>query len=312
MSRPVARVMTPLQWAMLVILSVLWGGSFFFAGVAVREVPPVTIAAVRAGGAALILNAALPLAGLRLPAGLHIWIAFAVMGIVNNVIPFALIFWGQSHISSGLASILNATTPLSTIVVAHFATRDEKLTGGRIVGVAIGFFGVAAMMGPQVLTGLGTDVLAQAAIVLAGFSYACAGVYGRRFGRMGVPPMVIATGQVTTSSIVLLPAALLIDAPWTLPVPSWPVILSLVGIAALSTALAYLLYFRILAAAGATNLLLVTFLIPVTAITMGGLFLGERLEARHFVGMAMIGLGLACIDGRPFRLLSRGLDSKRG
>lgn len=306
MTGTVRRVMSPVQWAMLVGLSVLWGGSFFFAGVAVREVPPLTVAAVRAAGAALILNAALPLVGLRLPKGVAIWGAFAIMGVINNVIPFALIFWGQSHIPSGLASILNATTPLSTIVVAHWATSDEKMAGHRLLGVLVGFFGVAAMVGPQMLlAGLGANVFAQLAVVLAGFSYACAGVYGRRFARLGVSPVLTATGQVTASGLVLVPVALLVDQPWLLPSPSVPVWASLVGLAALSTALAYVVYFRILAAAGATNLLLVTFLIPVSAVTLGAVVLGERLEPRHFVGMALISLGLAFIDGRPFRLLLR-------
>ncbi|MDB5597534.1 MAG: transporter permease [Hyphomicrobiales bacterium] len=303
MVQAVNRVMTPLQWGMLVALSILWGGSFFFAGIAVREVPPLTVAVVRAGGAALILNAALPLLGLRLPREPRLWMAFAVMGFINNVVPFTLIFWGQSHIPSGLASILNATTPLSTIVVAHLATSDEKMAGGRLAGVLIGFCGVATMIGAQLLGGLGTDVLAQLAIVLAGFSYACAGVYGRRFSRMGVRPMITATGQVTASGVMLLPMSLLYDAPWTLPMPSLQVWAALFGIAALSTALAYVLYFRLLAAAGATNLLLVTFLIPVSAVGMGVLVLHEHLEPRHFLGMALIGVGLACIDGRIFRVI---------
>jgi drug/metabolite transporter (DMT)-like permease len=275
-------------------------------------VPPLTVAAVRAAGAALILNAALPLVGLRLPSGSHIWLAFAVMGVINNVIPFALIFWGQSHIPSGLASILNATTPLSTIVVAHLATSDEKMAGGRLLGVLVGFFGVATMVGPQMLlAGLGTDVFAQLAIVLAGVSYACAGVYGRRVARMGVTPLLTATGQVTASGLILVPIALVFDQPWTLPPPSLPVWGALFGLAALSTALAYVVYFRILAAAGATNLLLVTFLIPVSAVTMGAMVLGERLEPRHFVGMALIGLGLAFIDGRPFRFISQRIRASR-
>jgi len=302
MTKQISRVMTPAQWAMLVLLSMLWGGSFFFAGVAVREIPPVTIALARAGGAAIILNLLLPLVGLRLPFTRDAWMAFAVMGFINNVVPFTLIFWAQGYIASGLASILNATTPLSAIVVAHFATQDEKMVGSRLAGVLIGFFGVATMIGLDLLQGVGTNVLAQAALVLAGFSYACAGVYGRRFSRMGIAPMATATGQVTASTILLAPMAAMLDAPWTLQAPSLAAWMSLAGIAILSTALAYIIYFRLLAAAGATNLLLVTFLIPVTAIVMGVLFLGEHLAARHFVGLAVIGFGLACIDGRPLRI----------
>lgn len=305
MTKTISRVMTPAQWAMLVLLSVLWGGSFFFAGVAVRDVPPVTIALARAGGAALILNLLLPLIGQRLPSAREVWIAFAVMGFINNVVPFTLIFWAQASIPSGLASILNATTPLSAIVVAHFATHDEKMVGSRLAGVLIGFLGVATLIGFDATQGASSHVAAQLALVAAGFSYACAGVYGRRFARMGVSPMATATGQVTASTLFLAPLAAVVDAPWSLPAPSFASWLALAGIAALSTALAYVIYFRLLAAAGATNLLLVTFLIPVSAIVMGVLFLGETLAARHFVGLAVIGFGLACIDGRPLRTASQ-------
>ena len=302
MTQKISRVMSPAQWAMLVLLSVLWGGSFFFAGVAVHEIPPVTIALARAGGAALILNLLLPLIGQQLPFTRAAWIAFGVMGFINNVVPFTLIFWAQGYIPSGLASILNATTPLSAIVVAHLATQDEKMIGSRLAGVLIGFCGVATMIGLDLLEGVGTHVVAQFALVLAGFSYACAGVYGRRFSRMGVSPMATATGQVTMSTLMLAPMAAMIDAPWTLPAPSMTAWLALAGIAVLSTALAYVIYFRLLATAGATNLLLVTFLIPVSAIAMGVAVLGEQLAARHFVGLLIIGLGLACIDGRLLRV----------
>lgn len=305
MSESISRVMTPAQWGMLALLSVLWGGSFFFAGVAVREIPPVTIALARAGGAALILNLLLPVLGQRLPASREVWAAFFVMGFINNVVPFTLIFWAQAHIASGLASILNATTPLWTIVVAHLATQDEKMIGSRLAGVLIGFCGVATMIGLDMSQDVGAHVLAQIALLLASFSYACAGVYGRRFARMRIAPMVSATGQVTASTILLAPFAAMVDAPWSLPAPTFAAWSALLGLAALSTALAYVIYFRLLAAAGATNLLLVTFLIPVSAIAMGVLVLGEQLAARHFVGLSLIGLGLACIDGRPLRLISR-------
>ncbi|MDB5641337.1 MAG: permease protein [Hyphomicrobiales bacterium] len=308
MTQAISRVMTPTQWAMLVLLSVLWGGSFFFAGVAVHEVPPVTIALARAGGAALILNLLLPMIGQRLPRTREVWTAFAVMGFINNVVPFTLIFWAQGHIASGLASILNATTPLSAILVAHVATKDEKMIGSRFVGVLIGFAGVATMIGLDVLDGVGTHVAAQFALVLAGFSYACAGVYGRRFSKMGVTPMATATGQVTASALFLCVMSAFVDAPWTLPSPSASTWLALAGLASLSTALAYVIYFRLLAAAGATNLLLVTFLIPVSAIAMGVWFLGEQPVARQFVGLAVIGIGLACIDGR---LLGLGAASRK-
>jgi drug/metabolite transporter (DMT)-like permease len=294
------RTMTAPEWAMLLALSLLWGGSFFFTGIAVKELPPLTIVVLRVGLAAAMLSAALPLFGLALPRRPGVWAAFFGMGLLNNVIPFCLIVWGQTHIASGLAAILNATTPLFTVVVAHALTADERLSPNRLAGVAVGFVGVTLMIGPDALKGIGTDVLAQLAVLAAALSYAFAGVFGRRFRQMGVPPMATATGQVIASTVMLLPVALIVERPWTLPTPSAAAWAAILGIAAFSTAIGYVLYFRILASAGATNLLLVTFLIPVSAIVLGVLVLGERLGVRHFVGMALIGAGLAAIDGRLF------------
>lgn len=303
MQPTVNRTMTPIEWAMLLALSLLWGGSFFFTEVALRELPPFTLVALRVGLAAVILNLVVLTFGLRMPRDGRFWAASLGMGLLNNAVPFCLIVWGQTHIASGLAVILNATTPLPTVVVAHFLTPDERITGNRLAGIWVGLAGVAVIVGPAVLTGLGTNVLAQFAVLAAALSYAFAGVYGRRFKRMDVEPMVTAAGQVTASTLLLLPVALLDDRPWMLALPSLPVWGAVLGIAALSTALAYVLYFRVLATAGATNLLLVTFLIPVSAIVLGSLALGERLDARHYLGMAMIGCGLAAIDGRLLALV---------
>lgn len=295
--------MSPRAWAMLVALSALWGGSFFFNGVAVGELPTLTIVTARVALAALILLALMRLRGLAIPRSRGVWGAFLVMGLLNNVVPFYLIVWGQAHIASGLAAILNATTPLFTALVAHGLTRDEKMTGGRVFGVLAGLAGVAVMVGPGALADLGAGIWAQLACLGAALSYAFAGVFGRRFKAMGVTPLATATGQITASSLVLLPVMLLVDQPWTLPVPSLPTIGALVSLAALSTALAYVLYFQILASVGATNLLLVTFLIPVSAIVLGIVFLHETLAPEHLAGMALIGLGLAAIDGRVWRVL---------
>jgi drug/metabolite transporter (DMT)-like permease len=301
----VNRTMTASEWAMLLGLSVLWGGSFFFTGIAVKELPPLTIVVLRVGLAAAMLYGTLRLLGLKMPHEAKTWAAFFGMGLLNNVIPFCLIVWGQTHIASGLAAILNATTPLATVIVAHVLTDDEKMTGNRPAGVLIGFAGVALMIGPAALAGIGTDVLAQLAVLAAAISYAFAGVFGRRFRLMGVAPMATATGQVIASSVMMLPVALIVERPWTLPMPGVATWAAILGIAALSTALGYVLYFRILGTAGATNLLLVTFLIPVSAIVLGSLVLGERLATRHLLGMALIGVGLAAIDGRAVRLIRR-------
>lgn len=297
MSRP----MTAREWAMLMTLALVWSGSFLFNGLALRELPVLSVVAARVGLAALILLAVLRAAGLALPRSGRVWRAMAVMGLLNNAIPFGLIVWGQGHIASGLAAILNATTPLFTVLFAHGLTADERLTPGKAAGVALGFGGVVTMLGPEAVGGLGTAVLAQLACLGAAVSYALAGLYGRRFRAMGVPPLVTATGQALTAMLVLGPAVLLVDRPWTLAMPGATTLAALAGLASLSTAFAYWLYFRLLATAGATNLLLVTFLVPVGAILLGVLVLGETLAPRHLAGMALIGAGLAAIDGRVVR-----------
>lgn len=295
------KVMGGTEWALLLVLSVLWGGSFFFISVAVLGLPPLTIMLLRVGVAAVLLWPALLLTGQSVPAKAGVWAALAAMGIMNNVIPQTLIVWGEMQISGGLASILNATTPLFGVVVAHLFTADEKITRAKLVGLAVGFLGVAVMMGPDALTGLENNVLAQLGILVASLFYGLSGVFGRRFRQMGVSPMATATGQLTASTLLLLPLTFIFEQPLSLAMPGWPVILSVLALAAVSTALAYVIFFRILATAGATNLLLVTFLIPVSAILLGWLFMNEQLSLRHFIGLAGIAAGLVLIDGRLIR-----------
>ena len=293
--------MTWRVWFLLLSLSVLWGGSFFFAKVALGGLGPLTVVFGRVALAALALNLINPL---RRDAP---WRTFFAMGALNNVIPFTLIFWGQTHIASGLASILNATTPLFTVVVAHLLTDDEKVTGWKVVALLSGIAGVAVLIGPTAFMQPNDSLWGELACLAAALSYAFAGIYGRRFRAMGIAPLDAATGQVTASSLLILPIMLSVEQLWNGPLPTptiWAATFgALAALALLSTALAYVLYFRILAAAGATNLLLVTFLIPVTSILLGAVFLQERLESRHFAGMALICLGLLVIDGRLGRLL---------
>jgi drug/metabolite transporter (DMT)-like permease len=275
-------------------LSLLWGGSFFFVEVALRGLPPLTIVWARVALAAVFVGLAMRMMGMGLPAR-RAWPALIVMGFLNNAVPFTLFAVAQGQIKGSLAAILNATTPLFTVLVAHLATRDERLTRAKITGVGLGFGGVVVMMGGAAIAG---DVWAKAACLAAAFSYALAGVWGRRFRAMGVPPLATAFGQVAASSLLLLPAWLLVDRPWALPMPGPDVWGAVIGIAGLSTALAYLIYFRLLASAGATNLALVTFLIPVSATLLGLAILGERLEGQHVAGFGLIAAGLLAIDGR--------------
>ena len=291
--------MNATEWALLLVLAVLWGGSFFFGKVALATFPPLTLVALRTGLAALALLVFLALRGIALPRSATAWGRYLVMGLLNNAIPFALINWGQTQIDSGLAAILNATTPLFTVLIAHLVTADERLTRNRIAGVALGFAGVVVMIGPSALRGLGLAGFGKLAVVGAAASYACAGLYGRRL--KGLPPVANACGMLVASSLVMLVVALVVDGPagfargLTAGTPIWGAV---AGLALLSTALAYIVYFRLLATAGATNLLLVTFLIPVSALLLGGIVLGERPDWTSFAGMALIFLGLAAVDGR--------------
>ena len=295
-------IMNRREWAMLVTLSVLWGGSFFFAEIALESLPPLTIVTLRVGLAAITLWLVVLALKLPIPNSPPIWITFLTMGLLNNVLPFSLIVWGQSQISSGFAAILNATAPLFGVIVAGILLRDESATPLKITGVVIGFAGVIVMMD---LSSIATSsLLAQLAILAAALSYACASVYGRRFKATGLNPILVAAGQVTGSTLLLLPIALWVDGndPYAnMPAQVWAAIISL---AMFSTAAAYILYFKLLASAGATNILLVTLLVPVSAILLGWLFLEESLQTPHIIGMAMIALGLSAIDGRLWRRAS--------
>jgi len=290
--------MTTGEWGLLLLLSLLWGGSFFFVGVAVKELPPLTIVMARVSLAAALLWLTAPLTGLspgRIRANAP---DLAVLGLVNNAIPFTLIVWGQTHLASGLASILNATTPVITVVAAHFFTASERLNARKLAGALCGFVGVAWMIGPDLTRGVADNFAAELAVLGAALSYALASIFAQRFRRLGLAPIEVAAGQVAASSLMLIPLAFVVDRPWDLPAPSLAVIGAVIAIASLSTALAYIVYFRILAGAGATNVVLVTLLAPASSILLGAAILGERLAARHFVGLALVALGLAFIDGR--------------
>jgi drug/metabolite transporter (DMT)-like permease len=300
--KTINQTMAAREWLLIVVLSIIWGGSFFFVGVAVKEMPPLTIVWCRVGLAALILLGFVVLTGRKMPSSLSFWSAIFIMGVLNNLIPFSLIVWGQTHIESSLASILNATMPIFSVILAHIMTKDERLTVNRTAGILLGWIGVTVLIGIESLQGFGVHILGQLAILGAAISYSFAAIFGRRFQQFD--PIVVAAGMVCASAIMMTPLAIIIDHPWTLaPGPAaWA---ALLGLAALSTSLAYILYFRILATAGATNISLVTLLIPVSAIFLGVVALGERPGWNAFAGMALIFLGLAAIDGRILTLYKR-------
>ena len=288
---------------MLLLLAAVWGGSFFLGEIALREVPPLTITLHRVAWALPILALIVLFKGISVPRSPKIWGAYLVMGALNNTIPFSLIFWGQTQIESGLASILNGTTAMFAAVVAGLLLREEPLTAKKIIGAALGIAGVAFIMGPSALTDFNPSNLAQLAILGATLSYAFAGVWGK-IALAGQPPLMNAFGMLTGSTLLIIPIVIVVDGPPNLELSAsvWG---ALIGMAALSTALAYVLYFAILARAGAANLLLVTLLIPPFAIGLGVLFLGEQMGLEAWIGFAIIGLGFAVTDGRLFSIFSR-------
>lgn len=295
--------MNALAWGLLLLLGLIWGGSFFFARVAVQYVPPITLVFLRLSLAAAALHVYIHgrfgVAGtLRLR-----WREFLVLGLINNALPHAMIFFGQKQMGAGLAAILNATTPMWTVLITNHFTDDEKLSSAKVAGCLVGLAGTAVLIGPSAITPGEVPLWALLLPVLAAISYGFAATYAKRF--KGTPAPVIAAGQLTASSLVMLPVSFLVDQPWTLPMPPLGPILAILGLALLSTAFAYILFFRIMALAGATNTSLVTLLVPPSAILLGFLFLGERLGPLQLSGMLLIGAGLVILDGRLYhRLLS--------
>ena len=293
------------DWLLLLFLAVIWGGAFFFIGVAVRHVQPLTYVWLRLTIGAAGLWAYVMIKGEKIHLPRQVWGSILLLALLNNVIPFALFGWGQTHIASGLASILNATTPIWGVVVAHFLTRDEKMTPRKVAGVLLGFGGIVVMIGPSLLSSLGTGALAELACVVAAFSYALAAVWARRFKRQGISPFSVTTGQLTAGALMMLPVSMIVDRPWTNAMPPLSAWAAIAALALLCTALGYVLYFRLIEHAGATNALLVTLLVPPVAILLGGLFLDESLAPQDFAGLGLIALGLAAIDGRVLSLLRR-------
>ena len=296
-----AKTMDGQDWGLLILLSVLWGGAYFFAGVAVRELPPLTVVLARVFLAAVALLPLFWYLGHSLPKSFSGWLPFLGMGLLNNVIPFGFIFAGQTQITVGLSSIINAMTPLFTVVVmASF--QQERLTAYRIIGVLLGIAGVAVLRGIDGPID-GNQTLGIALCMAGALSYGFAALWGRKF-LVGVPPVKSATCQLMCSTLIMAVVASLVDRPWTLAAPSQETVLSLVALAVFGTALAYIVFFKILVRAGASNVMLVTLLIPVTALILGNVFLGEPIQSKEIIGAFIIGAGLLFIDGRVITRLT--------
>lgn len=292
------------DWLILLTLALIWGGAFFFIGVAVRHVQPLTYVWLRLSIAAAALWAYVRIRREPVTLPPSVWGSILLLAILNNALPFALFGWGQTRIASGLASILNATTPIWGVLVAHFLTHDERMTPRKLAGVLLGFGGVAIMVGPSLVSTLDGSAAAQLACIAASLSYALAAVWARRFRRLGISPLSVTTGQLSAGAILMLPLSMIVDRPWAHSFPPLTAWGAIIALALLCTALGYVLYFRLIATSGATNALLVTLLVPPVAILLGGMFLGERLAAQDFLGLALIAVGLAAIDGRLFSLVS--------
>lgn len=292
--------MSALTWSLLMLLGLIWGGSFFFARIAVHDVPPLTLVFLRLALAALAVH--LYIAGRYGIYGLlrRHWRAFLLLGLVNNALPHAMIFLGETEIGAGLASVLNATTPIWTVIVANYATTDEKPGRAKIAGCFVGLIGTAVLVGPGAMDAAGAPLWALLLPIIAAISYGFGGVYSKRF--RAIPAPVAAAGQMTGASLLILPVSMIVDRPWTLAMPPMTTIAAILALALVSTAFAYILFFRIIPLAGATNTSLVTLLVPPSAILLGAVFLGERLGTTQIAGMLLIGAGLAILDGR---LLSR-------
>lgn len=289
-------------WALLVALALLWGASFVFIKVAAEDMPPFTLVFFRVGIAALVLHAVVLARRMPYPSQPVFLARYLVMGLLNNFVPFTLIVYATARLGAGSASILNATAPIFALVVAHIATQDERITPAKLIGILLGMGGVAVMAGPQAVAGLTGDLLAVGAMLLAAFGYGLSAVYGRRFG--GIDPTMSAACQLTAATLLILPFMLVVDRPWALAMPSSTSVVALLGLAVLSTAVAYVIYWALIARAGGTNTILVTLLIPVCSLFLAWALLGEALTLPKAAGMALIGLGLVVIDGRAFGRMS--------
>lgn len=290
--------MRPLDWLMLIVLSIVWGGTYYFVAIALAEIPPLTLVLVRCIVAVGVLVPILLLLRFEFPRTAAKWRDYAVMAILNNIIPFTMIFYAQYAIPSGLAAVLNATTPLMSLLVLRFVA-GEPWTMNKLVGVVVGLAGVAILIGPAAIAGTNlTAVVSMLLCVAAAVCYGFSSLWGRRLTEFAAP--VSAASQLSCSMLLLFPLAAGVDRFWTLPLPSTPIVLAVLGLGVLSTALAYILFFRILASAGPLNVMLVTLLIPPTAIGLGVVFLGETLLPHQVIGAVVIGISLLVIDGRLF------------
>lgn len=296
MKKPVSGAISVRDWSLIVLLGIIWGGAFFCGRIAVAEIPPLTLVMFRVTLAALALQCWLLITGPSFRLALPMAGSFFILALLNNLIPFSLMFAGQTEIGAGLASILTATTPFWTAMLANVFTQDEKLSAQKLTGIALGMLGTAVMIGPGLSDSLGGPLWAKMALIGTAISYGFGFIYARRFKAIPVP--VVATGQLTAGAIIMIPTVLLVygtDGMFEVSAPVWAAVFAL---AIIATAFAYIIWFRVLNSAGSTNTSLVTLIVPISAILLGAIFLGERLQSFELGGVFLIGFGLLIIDGR--------------
>ncbi|MEM7342690.1 MAG: DMT family transporter, partial [Chloroflexota bacterium] len=277
------------EWLLLLLLSVLWGSSFLFMKIAVQYLPVFTVVLGRIGLAAILLTGVVYVQGLQLPVSLSQWGQLILLGFLRAGLPITLFVWAGTQIDSSVSGILNSTTPLFTVIIAHFFTQDERFQVSRLIGVLLGMIGIIVLIGPTALQGLGKNVLAQLAVLGATCSYGFAGVYGRRFS--GTPVIVTTAGFLLGATLLIAPLTLIIDHPWTLR-PNTISVVSILALAILNTAIAFMVWLTLNLRAGANNTSQVTFLIPIMAILLGVVFLGEQVSWNAFLGLFFILAGL--------------------
>lgn len=293
--------MSSRQWAQLLALGGIWGSSFLFIELVLRELSPVSLVFLRLALAAPLLWIVVAWNRIRPPSGARLWAVLAAMALINNVAPFLLITWAQQHIASGQASILNATTPVFTALLAAMAIKNEPLTAHKLAGTFMGLLGVAVLVGHEAVLGLGGQLLAELAVIGAALCYGVGNVLGRKALGSALHPLAAAAGQVALAAAMLAPVAIVTGGWHTAPWPGPPTWMALITLAVAGTALAYALYFRLLASAGATNVSVVTLLVPCVAVLLGAVFLRESVTPVQLLGFAAIAVGLLVIDGRILR-----------
>lgn len=280
------------ELALLLALSTLWGASYSFIKIGVETIPPVTLIAARTFIAGLILVVIIRWRDLSLPRDAITWRRFMFQACLNSVVPFTLIAWAQQTTDAALAAILNSTTPIFAFLLTVLVTRHEAVTSRKLFGVGAGIVGICLIVGVQALGGLGRELWAQLAIVAATVCYAGAAIFGKNF--KGLDPIMPAAGSMICGAVVLIPASFITERPWTL-VPSTESILALLALSIFSTALAFVIYFRLIQTLGSVGTTAQAYLRVPIGVALGVVFLGESLSETGLIGLVCVIAGVAAM-----------------